>query len=131
VLPRGGIAVDIRETKTPFAGIAAGAAMQGGIEVLQVTPGSLAAEVGLLPGDVLLRLGDVATTSPQTFGVTFRARYRSAEGQPIEVAFRRAGQELTRRAAVQMRVARTYRLTRDANAAPQARAVLAGMLGQP
>jgi S1-C subfamily serine protease len=130
VLPRGGIAVDVRETKTPFAGVAAGAPMQGGLEVLEVTPGSLAAEAGLLPGDVLLRLGDVATTNPQTFGVTFRSRYRSAEGQPIEVVWRRSGQEMTARGVVQMRVARTYRLSRDANATPQARAVLAGILDQ-
>ena len=51
--------------------------------------------VGLQPGDALLRLGDVATTNPQTFGVTFRSRYRAAEGQPIDVVWRRGGQEMT------------------------------------
>lgn len=130
VLPRGGIAVRVRETKSPFVGVGAGGGQDGGIAVVEVTPGSLAEAVGLQPGDVLLRLGEVATRNPETFGAQFRARYQNSEGQPIEVVYRREGQQVTRRGVVRVRTTRTYSVARDPNASPAAAAVLAGIVGR-
>jgi predicted metalloprotease with PDZ domain len=127
VLPRGGIAVAQREIKTPLVGVTTGGPREGGIEVLGVAPGSLAASVGIRAGDVLLRVGEVAASSAQTWAATFRARYQNSEGQPIEVVFRRGGQERTSRGTVTMRTSRFISLSRDTNAGERARAILEGM----
>ena len=129
ILPRGGIAATRREAKTPFFGIAPGEARDGGVEVLGVVAGSLAASVGLQEGDILLRVGDVSTTNRQAFGGAIRSRFQNAEGQPVDVVYRRNGQQLTQRGVVRMRVTRSYTIRRDQNATPQARAILEGILG--
>jgi predicted metalloprotease with PDZ domain len=128
ILPRGGIAASRRETKTPFFGIAPGEAREGGVEVLGVVAGSLAASVGLQEGDILLRVGDVPTTNPQAFGAAIRSRFQNAEGQPVDVVYRRSGRQLTQRGVMRMRVTRSYVIGREANPSPQARAILEGIL---
>jgi predicted metalloprotease with PDZ domain len=130
VLPRAGIAVAVQESRAPWFGVAAPRTLQGGVQIDQVSEGSMAAGAGLQAGDVLLRIGDVTTTDPDTFGQAFRARYRNAEGQEVEVAYRRGAQQLTARVPLQMRVSRSYRLSREAQAPSEVRATLAGILGQ-
>jgi predicted metalloprotease with PDZ domain len=130
ILPRAAIAVDVRETRAPWVGLGADEARGGGIVVREVVPGSTAAAAGLMPGDILLRLGDVLTTSPQLFGAQYRSRYRDAEGQPIDIVFRRHGRQETVRLPVQVRVGRTYRLRVDERAGHQARDVLEGIVGR-
>ena len=129
VLPRAGIAVAVRETKLPFFGIAPGEAKDGGVEVAGVVAGSLAASVGLEAGDVLLRVGDVATANPLSFGAAIRARFQNAEGQPVEVVYRRGTQQVTQRGVVRMRTTRSYQVRRDERAPAEARGILEGILG--
>ena len=129
VLPRGGIAVDIVQDRAPQVGIASGQDQDGGALVASVAPGSLADSVGIEPGDVLLKIGDVTTSGPM-WPIAFRARYAAAEGRRVAVVFRRGGQVLTRTGAIQMRVERSVRLRRDLDAPPAARAILAAIVGQ-
>ncbi|MBI4542565.1 MAG: M61 family metallopeptidase [Gemmatimonadetes bacterium] len=129
VLPRGGIAVQRREIKTAIVGVQTSSAREGGVVIDAVTPGSLAASVGLEPGDVLLRMGDVVATNPQRWGAMYRARYQNSEGQPIDVVLRRDGREMTRRGTVRVHTSRAYQISRDPAAAPAAAAILAGITG--
>jgi predicted metalloprotease with PDZ domain len=126
VLPRGGIAVDLQETKVPFIGVTTGEAKDGGVVVGRVAANSLASDAGLQPGDILLRAGDVETTDPQAFGAAYRQRY-TTEGEAVQLSWRRAGQAMTGRGTVKMRVDRNWRLLRDPNATPAARAILDGI----
>ncbi len=129
ILPLGGLAVNVQETRTPFIGVTGGEAREGGVEIARVSPGSMGAAAGIMPGDVLLRLGEVATTNPQMFGAQYRARYGRAEGAPLEIVVRRGGQEVTLRGTVQMRVNRIVRVSPDAAAAGLPLAVRNGILG--
>jgi len=131
ILPRGGIAVTVQEDTVPFIGVSSGGnapAEGGGIELSAITPGSLAAEVGLQPGDVLEQAGDVPVNSPN-FGAQYRARYGNATGQVITFRWRRGDQEMTGQGAVRTRIVRTWRLLRDPNPTPQAAAILSGITG--
>jgi len=130
VLPRAGMAVRRQETKAVFVGIATGGALDGGVVVAEVTPGSLAAAVGLQAGDVLLRLGEVTTTNPQAFGPQYRARYQNSEGQPIDVVYRRGTQEITGRGVVRSRSTVAFSVSRAPNPSPAAAAILAGIVGR-
>jgi predicted metalloprotease with PDZ domain len=129
VLPMGGIAVAVRETRTPVVGVEMEKPQDGGVLVSAVAPGSLADLVGLQLGDVLLRVGDVPTTAP-TWPAVFRARYAAAAGRPIEVAFRHDGKEITRTGTVQVRISRAVELQAAPDASPSARAVFEGITGR-
>jgi predicted metalloprotease with PDZ domain len=126
ILPKGGIAVDLRETRVPFIGVVTSEAKDGGVEVGRVAPNSVAAEAGVQSGDILLRVGEVTTADPQTFGGAYRQRY-TTEGETIQLSWRRAGQPMTGRGSVTLRVDRNWRLLRDPNAALAARAILDGI----
>lgn len=132
VLPLGGIAATITETRLPFFGMSVDtASREGGGLVLSVAAGSSAARAGLLPGDVVLRVGEVSLgTNPMNFGVQYRARYRDAEGQTIPVQIRRHGQAMTLQATVTPRVVRTVRVQRDPAAGELAAQIRAGITGQ-
>jgi predicted metalloprotease with PDZ domain len=130
VLPRGGFAVESVELKTPRIGILSGEPAAGGVVIGQVVPGSLAAEAGLQPGDVLLRVGDVPTADVQGFAAAFRAHYGAQEGATIELAWRRDGRPMTGRGTVHMAVQRTITVTPAADAAGAALRIRNGILGQ-
>jgi len=129
VLPLGGIAVAVQETRTPVVGVEMEKPVEGGVRVAAVAPGSLAESVGLLPGDVLVRLGEVPTTG-LSWPALFRARYAKAAGQAIQVVFRRDGREITRTGMVQVRTSRAVTLRPDRDATPAARAIFAGITGR-
>jgi predicted metalloprotease with PDZ domain len=129
VFPAGGIAVRHHETRTPVVGVSSERDQDGGALVTAVSPGSMAEAVGLEPGDVLLKVGEVATTGP-VWPLAFRARYAEAAGRQVEVRFRHGGQILTRTGTVQVQVTRTLALERDPAATPAARAVLDGITGR-
>ena len=129
VLPGGGIAVEQEETRIPMVGVTSERDENGGALVAAVAPGSLAESVGLEPGDVLLRVGDVATSGPM-WPLTFRVRYAGAAGRQVAVVFQRAGEVLTRTGAIRVRTVRTVQLKPDPAATPAARAILAGITGQ-
>jgi len=128
VLPGGGIAVEWREERIPMVGVGAEKPEQGGVLVSEVTPGSFADAVGLQPGDVLLRVGDVATSNP-VWPLIFRTRYAAAEGRPIQAVYRHAGREVVRSGTVRVRIARTISLRADPRADGTARAILKGIAG--
>jgi len=127
VLPRGGIAVERHEDRTPVVGVGTDKAGDGGAVVSEVVPGSLADAVGLVPGDVLLKVGDVATTSP-LWPVLFQTRYQAAEGRPIDVVYRHAGRVVTRAGTVRVRTTRTLTLHLDPAAPAASRAILEGIV---
>jgi predicted metalloprotease with PDZ domain len=128
VLPRGGIAVERRETRVPVVGVGAAKPEAGGVLVDEVMPGSLADAVGLRPGDVLLTVGDVATSNP-VWPAIFQARYAGADGRDVQVVYRHAGRQVVRSGPVRVRVARTILLRPDPGATAQARAILSGIAG--
>jgi S1-C subfamily serine protease len=72
-----------------------------GVVVTEVEPESAADAAGIRPGDILVRVGDIAVTDP-TFGERFRARYRVAEGTTLPVVVRRDGRESTLQMAIRM-----------------------------
>jgi len=129
VLPRGGIAVDQQESKVPMVGVSSEKDQDGGALVSSVAPGSLADAIGLQSGDVLLRVGDVATNGP-LWPITFRLRYADAEGREVQVVFRHAGREISRTGTIRVQIERAVRLRRDPAATPAARAILEGITGQ-
>ena len=129
VLPLGGIAVERREERTALVGVGMGKEEAGGVEVTDVVPGSLADETGIVPGDVLLKAGDVATASP-LWPLAFRTRYAGADGTPVSLTYRHAGRLVTRQATVHVRVVRSVALRPDPAASPEARAVFRGITEQ-
>jgi predicted metalloprotease with PDZ domain len=126
VLPAAAIAVDSRESRTPFVGVGTEEGENGEVRVATVIPGSLADSAGIRPGDVLVRLGDVAV-SGDAWPALFGARYRTAIGQPIRVVYRRGAKVLTGSGVVGVRVTRRIALRRDPAAPPAAQAILAGI----
>ena len=128
VLPRGGLAVTRREDHTPVVGVGAERYAKGGLVVSEVLAGSLADAVGIQPGDVLLRVGDVTTAGPD-WPLAFQARYAEAAGRDVEVVYRRDGREIVRSGAVRVRTVRTITLGLDPHAGPGARAILQGIAG--
>ena len=87
--------------------------------VTGVEPGSAADGAGIKPGDILVRVGDIAVTDP-SFGERFRARYRNAEGTAVPVIVRRDGQETTLQLPVRMAI--STRGVLEFDAAPSAKA---------
>jgi predicted metalloprotease with PDZ domain len=66
-----------------------------GILVANVQPGGAAAEAGVKPGDYLLAIGEVPVEDSD-YPAKMRAKYATAaEGSPLPIKLRRAGQTLT------------------------------------
>jgi len=130
ILPKGGIAVEVREARIPRVGVSDAGPKDGGVEVGGVVPNSLAMEAGLQPGDILLSVGGIATAGDQEWGARYRARYANGEGQPVELIWQRGGVEMRGSGRVQILTIRGYGVTRDPNPTPQARAILDSILGQ-
>jgi len=128
ILPRGGISVQRRDNRIPTVGVTADREEDGGVLIASVVPGSLAEEVGLRPGDVLLRVGDIATSGP-VWPMALRIRYANAADRQVQVVFRRGSQEVTRSGALRVRIERSVLLRPDPSAPPLARAILAGITG--
>lgn len=97
------------------------------IRVASVEAGSAAADAGVRPGDVLLALGDVPVTDPE-FGARYRARYgQAAEGTPLPIRVRRAGETLTLPGTIRYAVAGVM-IAEDERASPKARRIRDGIL---
>jgi predicted metalloprotease with PDZ domain len=132
ILPLGGIAANVGEARVSFFGVALDTVpVQGGALVQRVAPNSPAARAGLIPGDIVMRIGDVVPgTNPGAFGVQYRARYRNTEGENIVVTFRRAGQEMQATTQTAQRVTRTVRIARDPAASGLPLEIRTGITGQ-
>jgi predicted metalloprotease with PDZ domain len=112
VFAKAGIAVTRAGGSTPFLGVSTGVTPDGGVDVQAITPGSAADNAGVQPGDVLLRIGDIAVSAGQDWASTFRTRYAGKAGQPLTITVRRAAQTVTLNTAVQERAADRYTVTR-------------------
>ncbi len=128
ILPGGGIAVERHEQRIPMVGVGTAKLEQGGALVSEVVPGSLADAVGLAPGDVLLKVGEVATGDP-SWPLQFQSRYADADGRPIALTWRHEGRLVTRSGTVRVRVARSIALRPDPAATAEARAIFEAITG--
>jgi predicted metalloprotease with PDZ domain len=129
VLPLAGIAVERNERRIPMVGVSADQPADSGVLVAGVAPGSLAEAVGIVPGDVLLAVGGVATNTP-TWPAAYQTRYAHSAGQPVTVRFRHEGRVIARTGTVQVRTLRSITLRVDPGARPAARAILRGITGR-
>lgn len=99
-----------------------------GVRVIEVLPGTSAAEAGVLPGDYLISVGDVAVADPN-FGALFRPKYGSSpEGTPINLKIKRAGAERTLSARLRFASVLLTTIVEDPGASSKARAIREGLL---
>lgn len=127
VLPMAGLLLDTRRERRPF--VAATVQWDGdGMRITDVTPGSPAEAAGLRPGDLLLRVGDLAADGPG-FVRAFQRRYADAlEGAPVEIELLRDGAARTVRTEIQFDEFTTYAVREDPDASPRARRIREGIL---
>lgn len=118
VLPLAGLRLRTDTMRSPRLGVLT-QMDSAGVVVTDVEPESAADAAGIRPGDILVRVGDIAVNDP-TFGERFRARYRTGEGQTLPVVVRREGRETTLQLAIRM--ATTTRDVIEFAASPSAKA---------
>lgn len=119
VLPLAALRLEERTTERPLIGVGLD---QNGADVLvtNVTPGSAAADAGLVAGDYLIRVGDV-DASGNSFGQMFRARYGDeAPGIPLEVEVRRGDDTITLSMELRFVENTTYSVVEDPDAPDKA-----------
>jgi predicted metalloprotease with PDZ domain len=66
----------------------------GGVRVIEVVPGGMAARAGVMAGDRIVSVGEVEVHDA-SFGGDFRRLYSGREGERIEIVVRRGGEEVT------------------------------------
>jgi predicted metalloprotease with PDZ domain len=128
VLPKAGFAVQRRTTTSPWLGVVTGATGQG-LMVTEVEPASPAAIAGVLPGDVLQRVGDVPVSIDADWAAEFRRRYQGKTGQPLAVVVRRGGRPLTLNGEVRERSRTSIAISRAATLTAKQARVWRGMTG--
>ncbi len=128
VLPLAGLALVTDSMRLPRLGINTQNDTSG-VHVMQVVPGSSAAEAGVQAGDVLLALGDIDMTdnTPGDPFERFRQQFGSKEGQPFTIRARRGGQEVTLNATVRIVAVTQQRLTLDPAASTKAQRIRHGI----
>ncbi|MBI1966701.1 MAG: M61 family metallopeptidase [Gemmatimonadetes bacterium] len=119
VLPKAGLAVERRTTSNVFLGVSMAVDPEGHIVVQEVVPGSSADAVGLQPGDVLLKVGEVEVSGSTGWVAEFRARYRNRVGAPLAITARREGQTLTLNGKVREQIVTQISVSRAASATPK------------
>jgi predicted metalloprotease with PDZ domain len=94
VLPLAGFQLAIDSIWEPRIGIAT--AGDGPAPLVEsVVPGGMGDEVGIVPGDKLVKVGDIEVTGPR-FGLEYRQRYaRERPGYPMPIVVERNGRRLT------------------------------------
>ncbi|HEV7590538.1 MAG TPA: PDZ domain-containing protein [Longimicrobium sp.] len=119
VLPLAGLQLKSETARVPRLGVNTEGDSTG-VRVTGLVAGGVAERAGIRVGDQLLRLGEVAVTSPD-FGPAYRARYgTAAEGTPLPVVVRRGGQELTLNGTVHFVAVTTTSIVPDPNASAKA-----------
>lgn len=97
-----------------------------GVRVVAVDSGSAAAEAGVVPGDLLVSVGDIPVAD-QRFGDVFRQKYgAAAEGTPLPIRVRRGDREVT--LPGKLTFAHSVRLDDDPAASPKAVRIREGIL---
>ena len=126
VLPLAGLHLKTDSTQVARIGVATQRDSTGE-HVMQVAPGSMAADAGIEAGDLLLSVGGVATDSAN-WADTYRSRYGSASGTSVPIIVRRGTAQRTLAGTVRLAWVVTTTLEPDPNASPKARRVLHGIL---
>jgi predicted metalloprotease with PDZ domain len=94
VLPQAGFQLAIDSVREPRIGIRTSGDGPAPV-VEEVSRDGMGDEAGIIPGDKLIKLGDVDVVGPR-FGLEYRQRYaRERPGLPIPIVVERAGQRLT------------------------------------
>jgi len=129
VFAKAGISVARNTVSVPFLGIATGVASGGGgaLDVQSVTPGSSADAAGVLPGDVLVSVGDITVAPDQDWAATFRSRYRGRAGQPLAITVRRGGQVVTLNTVLRERSSARVTISRADGLTPKQRRIWQGL----
>jgi predicted metalloprotease with PDZ domain len=101
---------------------------QGIVRVMNVEPGSAAAESGVHEGDVLVSIGDIAVTDVN-FGARFRARYANATpGTTVPLTVKRDASTLTLSVPLRFRTRIEGHIVPDPAASAKAMRVRNGIL---
>ncbi len=130
ILPLAGLRAVSDSVREPRLGIASMMDSAGNVRIMQVEPGSAAADAGLQPGDILVSLAGIPVTADD-FGVQFRARYASpgaSTDSTVAVVIRRGGRPITARAPLQFRTRIVHRLEPAPQATPKALRIRNGIL---
>ena len=126
ILPKAGFAVERIKVTSPMLGVTQ-VVSQAGLVVGGVDPGSSAAEAGVRPGDVLLRVGDVAVGLDADWGLEFRRRYQGRAGQPLTIVVRRDGRALTLNGKVREQTRTAINISRAGSLTPKQTTVWRGI----
>ncbi|HET8713861.1 MAG TPA: PDZ domain-containing protein [Gemmatimonadales bacterium] len=128
---KAGIAVNRQSVTVPFLGVSTGAPEGRGLQVVSVTPGSSADAAGVQPGDILLRVGNIAVTPESDWAGAFRTEYRGKTGQPLTISVQRTTdntmQFLTLNTTVRERTTSRVLLSRARNATPRQTRIWQGL----
>ena len=126
ILSLAGMRIRPDTIKEPRLGIST-ASDSNGIVVNGVLPGGVAQEAGVLAGDRLLALGDLAVDSPD-FGPAFRAKFGKEDGAPLPIKVVRGTDTLTLNAKVRLVTRVERRIEADSSATPKAVRIRSGIL---
>jgi len=130
ILPLAGLRSVSDSVREPRLGIASTMDSVGSVRIVQVTPGSAAADANLQPGDVLVSLAGIPVTAAD-FGAQFRARFATpaaAAESTVPVVIRRGGRTTTVRVPLRFRMHVVHRLEADPQASPKAVRIRNGIL---
>jgi len=129
VLPLAGLRLDVDTVRSARIGIQTGPEDTTGVRILAVTPGSAAADAGVMVDDVLLKVGDVQVQDG-SFGAAFRSRYADdAEGSPLTFVVRRGEELLSLEGELRFAERLVYQVVEDPDAGDEAVAIRNGILG--
>jgi predicted metalloprotease with PDZ domain len=127
ILPLAGLRLVVDTTRFARFGVSS-QPDSASMRVTVVAPGTLASDIGIMPGDLLERVGEVEPRD-YDWGVQYRAAYDHREGESFTVRLRRAGEILTLNGVVRLDIAVTHRVEHDPDASPTAERIRAGLLG--
>ena len=127
ILPLAGMVLAVDSTMVPRIGVSTNRDSLG-VRVVQVVPGSAAAEAGLELGDYLLWVGEVEV-SEGDWGADFRAHYaEAAEGAPYQITAQRGGESLTLQTRMQFASQVRSEIREDPGASAKAVRIREGIL---
>jgi predicted metalloprotease with PDZ domain len=123
ILPKAGMRLVVDTQQVARLGISSDAqdSASGGVRISEVGPGGAMQEAGMQPGDVLMRVADVAVTNPVEYGPDFRRKMGGQPaGTPYDVVVLRGGQQLTLHAKLKYLPNVTFTVGADPNAGEKA-----------
>jgi predicted metalloprotease with PDZ domain len=131
ILPKAGMRLVVDTQQVARMGISSDAqdSSSGGVRISEVVPGGAMQEAGMQPGDILVRVADVAVTNPVEYGPDFRKKMAGQPaGTPYDVVVLRNGQQVTLRATLKYLPNVTFTVSADPNAGEKAVRIREGLL---